>query len=102
MGVGRIRSFAQLLGQAKIQNLHQSVRPDHDVFRFDITMDPTGLVSSGQRPRDLPAHGYGFRRRQTPSIHSLTQSLTGDVLRGYEMFAVLTADLMNGDDVWMI
>ena len=39
--------------QPEIQNLHVTIGPQHDVFRFDVAMNDALAVSVGERRRNL-------------------------------------------------
>jgi hypothetical protein len=41
------------LGDAKVHHFHETIRPYHYVFRFDITMDNAGRVRGRHCTGDL-------------------------------------------------
>src|SRR5262249_20501453 len=87
---------------SKVEHLHISVRPEHDVLRLDVAMNNSRLVSGGERTRDLDSDVDSFTQLYRSAGQTLTQRLAFDQFAGDIMNRAILADLVNGQDVWMI
>src|SRR5262249_234520 len=90
------------LGNPKVEHFHVSVRPEHDVLRFNIAMDNSRLMCGGERTRHLDGDINSFTQLHSSAHQTLTQRLAFDQFAGYVINCVILADLVNGQDIWMI
>ena len=75
---------------------------EEDIVRLHVAMDDAAPVCLCQRPRDLPQHARGFRRRQgTARPKSLAQRFSFDVSHDEEDEAAGFGDAMDRNDVRM-
>ena len=81
--------------------LHVTVRPDHDVFRLDVTMNNTGCVCSGERLGDLKPE-IGNLRRGRACAQTLSQSDAVDEFHYNHRRRPIRYDFINGDNVGMV
>ena len=83
------------------RDLHVTVRPDHDVFRLDVTMNNTGCVCSGERLGDLKPEIGKFRRGRA-CAQTLSQSDAVDEFHYNHRRRPIRYDFINGDNVGMV
>src|SRR5882724_7169391 len=86
----------------KVEHFHVSVRPEHDVLRLDVTMNNSRLMGGSERTGHLDSDISSFTDLHSSAHQTLTQRLTFDQFAGDVMNRVILADLVNGQDVWMI
>src|SRR3954452_659006 len=67
---------------AKIEHLHVSVRPEHDVLRLDVAMDNSRVVSSGECTCHLNGDVNSFNQLHSAVRQMLTQRLAFDQFAG--------------------
>src|SRR5213079_309360 len=86
---------------AKIEHLHVTITPNHDVLWLNVTMNDSCCMCCCQGTRNLA--GYLEHVQQLHArIHPLAQSLTIDKLGGDEPRIACGANLVNCEDVRMI
>src|SRR5262249_58662868 len=93
------------LGQPEVEHLDDAVAPYHHILRLDVSMNDPGPVRSSERGGDLHCHIERLRHTQISlrRIHqTLAQCLSFDVLGDDVMSIFNFADLVNGDDVWVV
>jgi hypothetical protein len=88
--------------KAKIQNLHDAIAADDDIFRLDIAMDDAIGVRSRQRRCDLNRHIQGVSARHRLRQHSFTQGCAFDEFCGDKRSGVGLIDFVDRDDVGMV
>ncbi len=93
---------ADKLCEPEIEDLHDPVFPDHDVFGLDIAMHDARGMSGPERRCDLDADVDDFSQLQLFPVHPLAQTLTLDELRGHKRRAVVYTDLIDRQDVRVI
>src|SRR5207302_3731532 len=76
--------------------------PQHDVFRLDVAMDYSRGVGGLQRAGHLNRHVENLRQAHSRECQGLLQGEPIDEFSGDEVRAICLANLMDGDDVWMI
>ena len=94
-----------LFGQLRnpeVEHFHVPVRPQHDVLRLDVAMDNAGFVGGRERSRDLDRHVDRFICFHRRARQTLAQRLAVDQFTGNVVSRMIFADLVNGQDVWMI
>src|SRR5262245_56622418 len=88
--------------QTEVENFNQTIRSDHHVLRFDVTMNDPGIVSRRERRGHLRCDlDCGLRCNGT-TLHALSQRVAFDELAYDKMPIVVLADLVNCKDVRMI
>ena len=104
-GGGECRHAAFLalvqLCDAEVEQFHQAVVANHDVFGLDVAMDDSCGVGHGQRLGDLPRpldHDAAVNRLTT----ECSQRPASDELHRNELASLGLADVVNGDDVRVI
>jgi nucleotidyltransferase/DNA polymerase involved in DNA repair len=85
-----------------VKYLHDTIAAQHDVLGLDIAVNDTRLMSGAQGRCNLNRNPGNFANAELRIQHSLSQSLALDVLCGHEVDGVCLADLVDGDDVWVI
>src|SRR5262245_35582876 len=90
------------LGQVELEDCDETVRPRHYVFRLDVAVHDPRRVRRRERFRDLPRHVERRGQAQWPASHLIAQCLAFDKLADDVMRAFGFADLVNGQDVWMV
>src|SRR5262245_5498816 len=63
------------LRQAKIENLHDTVRPEEHILRLEVSVDDSTSVCSRETTQDSKGHCDGFVRSNGPGVHPLAQAL---------------------------
>ena len=86
----------------KVEHFHVPVRPEHDVLRFDIAMNNSGFVCSSERTGHLDGDLNSFTQLHPSMRQTLTQCLAFDQFARYVVNRVIFADLVNGQNIWMI
>src|SRR5438132_13926679 len=85
-------------GNTKVEDLDQTIGPQHHILRLDVAMNDSGFVGSLEGARNLDAdierHDDGDGRG-----HLLAKRLALDILGGYVVLAVGFAYIEDGDDV---
>src|SRR5438876_1105139 len=103
--VSRHGCWQFLLGELcnpKVEHLYVSVRPEHDVFRLDVTVHNPGLMSGGERAGHLNRDVHSFTNLDSPARETLTQRLALNQFTSDVMNRVILADLVNGQNIRMI
>src|SRR6266545_778068 len=95
---GRLDQFCQ----AKIENLYAIVFSDKEVVGFEIAVDDSLAMRSGETARYLSCAVDGFARGKRAVIQNTPQSLTFEQFRNDIGRAIVSADIVNGEDVGMI
>src|SRR6185503_21206513 len=96
--------------QSKVEDFDVAVPPpQHNIFRLNIAVNHVCFMGRGQcisgLYRDVQRFKQGQRRsRLTPSAAkgALSQGFSVNKFKSNEMPVVDLADLIDGDDVWMI
>src|SRR5688572_28620298 len=86
-------------GDPEIEDLHDSIGAEHDVFRFDVAVDDAGAMRDAQSAGDLAGNVERFFRRQVPLGYSLAQRRPFDKLSRDVGTGTSLPDLMNGHDI---
>jgi hypothetical protein len=90
------------LGQPKIQHLHKTFLRDDDVAWLDVAMNNTGGVRAGQGIGDLDGVLQNLGQPHAVFRDQPVERLSRHVLHGDEVHPVGLADVMDGDDVYMV
>ena len=101
-GVHLPRLFFGKLGDAEIEDLHQSVRADHHIFRLYVAVDDPGRVGGRQAGRYLQGNVDNIRYRKLPRLDDLVKRLAFNVLGGDEIHTAANTGLVDRDYVRMI
>ncbi len=88
-------------GQPEVQDLHVPVLGQKHVFRFEIPVHDSLVVSRGKTRRDLSADLRDLAGREGSRLESLAQRLTLQELHHGEGRALVEAEIMDGEDVRM-
>src|SRR5947208_92570 len=103
--VSRHGCWQFLLGELcnpKVEHLYVSVRPEHDVFRLDVTVHNSRLMSGSERTRGLDRDVNSFIQLHSSARQTFTQRLALNQFTSDVMNRVILANLVNRQDVWMI
>ena len=96
-GFGRIE-----LGQSEVEDLDASVFRDPDVFRLEIAVDDSGIVSGGQSSGQLHAVVQHLAQPHRAFTKAIAQGLALQQLGDDVGRAVVLADVENRNDVGMV
>src|SRR5438270_643940 len=88
----------QVFADPKIQNLHLAGVGEHDVFRFDIAMDNSALVSRDERLRTLNGDVQKFVQCHARS-QPISQRLAFHIFHYQEYLAPVFKNVINRRDV---
>ena len=100
-GVGRagVRVHRVELGDPEVEDLHVAVARDEDVGRFDVAVHEAMRMRGVQAARDL-AHIFDrSRERERPAMDLAGKCLPVEQLGHHVGCPVVTADVMNREDV---
>ena len=90
-------------GDAEVEDLQQSVGIDHQVGRLDVPVDDAGAVCVGEAIAQFLDQLELARQRERGTLcNDLRQRLAGDVLHRDEGLAIVLADVVDGDNIWML
>jgi hypothetical protein len=68
------------LGEAKVEDFHVAVWPQHHVFRFDVAVSDPARVRRRQSTRDLARNPHRLTDRHDAAVEPHSQRLTLDKL----------------------
>src|SRR5262249_41856353 len=88
--------------ETKIQHFYLAAPGDHNVSRFDITMNDASLMSCRQGFGNLQSDWQQFFQIHRSPIDKLSKGLAFDILHGYEQLILGFTHLMNGADIRMV
>ena len=90
-------------GETEVGKLHDPVAGDHDVLGFDIAMDEVALMGVLERVGDLDGdlRRLGFLDALA-LLDAIVHGGTVDILHHEVVVLAGLADVVGGDDVWMI
>ena len=91
-----------LQGQSKVDHLHQPPVRHHDVGGLEVAVDDAGVVSRGERARDLGGAVEERARRQATRADCVAQGLARDPLHDDEVDVPGPTGFVHGHDVGMI
>jgi hypothetical protein len=100
--VNPIRHMRGQFGDAEVKHLDQTIGPDHDIFRFDVTMHYSRLMRGDQRGGYLLGDFQRFLAGEAHSAQLLPQGLAVNEFGGDEIQVAFRADFVNGDDIGVI
>jgi hypothetical protein len=95
---GRLRQLCQ----AEVENLRPSVPRDEKVFRLEIAVDNPFFVCRRQPRRHLHRIVASLARRHRTLLQHVAQALTFQKLRNEVGTAILGADVIEPQNVWMV
>jgi hypothetical protein len=87
--------------KTKIENLHDLVAANHDVFRFDVAMNDPCRMGGGKGGRELNRNIQNLIQRKLRR-DMVPQRLAVDKFCDDEVVLLGGSDLVNGQDVRMI
>src|SRR6266567_9405198 len=90
------------LGNPEVEHLYVSVRPQHDVLRFDVAVHDTGIMRGSQRRSYLHGDFQRPLRPHSPGYEGGAKGDAFDELRRNELPVSFRADLINSENVRMI
>ena len=89
-------------GDAEIENFHDSVQTNHNIFRFYIAMHDAGGVRGGERESRLLGNFERVNQRQFAAADSFAQSFALDKFGCQKMRVAFAGKFVNGQDIRMI
>ena len=97
-----VQSARRQLRQPEVQNLHRAIVGHEDVFRLQIAMEDAAIVGSREPVQDTVADLHDLARRKWSSVDARAEGATGQQLGDNIGRRTVAADIVEGDDVWMI
>jgi hypothetical protein len=92
----------RLLRQSEIENLHDAVSTDEQIFRLEIAVDDTFLVGRRQTRRDLPRESKGVVQRHRSPLKSRTERFAVEQFRHDVRDLSIEPDVIHRKNVRMI
>src|SRR5581483_9384334 len=87
---------------SEIEDLHQTVAADHNVFRLYIAMYDSGGVGHRERVGYLQSNKQDFRDIHSAASQPFAKRDTIDELAGDVRYPVCRTNVVYGDDVRMV
>ena len=88
--------------QTEVEHFHQTTFIYHDVSRLEVTMNDPGGLGFRQCIGDLDGVLQDIIQLQPAAWNQLAERLALDIFHDNEVGAIVTGDVMDGDDVGMI
>lgn len=101
VGDQRPIAFGDEFGETKVENLGVAVAAEHQVLGFKIAMNDAELVCASQARRDLDRDLDRFFQLQTACFDLLPQRFAFDEFHRDVRLAVVFADFIDRQNVWM-
>ena len=89
-------------GQSEVQDLEASVLRDEQVFRFEVTMNNSGVVSGGQTARNIHPEIAGIPQTHGATAKAITQGLALQQLGDDVRRSVVLTDVEDRNNIGMI
>ena len=103
MGLGLGQNLAaHQLGQAEVEDLDAAVLGDEDVVRLEIAVDDALVVGRGEALGDLRGVVDRLAHRQRRASDALAQRLALEQLGDHERRAVVSAEIVDREDVRVV
>jgi hypothetical protein len=90
------------LRQTEIENLHLTVARDEKILRLQISVDDACVVRGNETARDLNRILDRLPRREGSPAQSTAKRLAPQQLGHDVRPAIVSADVVDGENVWMI
>ncbi|MFH0900752.1 MAG: hypothetical protein V2A73_09005 [Pseudomonadota bacterium] len=88
--------------QSEVEHPQPAIPTHHHVLGFQITVENSVSMRLGQRLGNCQTNAHDFLGSQSLLVHALPQRLSLDELQRQVRVAIVFANAVHGNDVWMI